>query len=78
MSTNEPESVSLSPEGQKNVDRLDRAAGGERVYLDDSYKIQSGVTLEAGSCVQVASEKGSLWLYVWRPNDDGPWLKLRV
>lgn len=69
MSTNKPENVALSPEGQVNVDRLDRAAGGDRVFLDHDYKIQSGVTLPAESRVQVVSEGGSLWLFVWLPND---------
>lgn len=80
MSKKEPESVSLSSEGQQNVDRLDRAAGGERVYLDDDYKIQAGVILPADSSVQVVSEKGSLWLCVWKPDDDDdePSMKLRV
>lgn len=77
MSIDEPEDVSLSPEGQQNVDRLDRASGGERVLLDHDYRIQSGVTLEAGSRVQVASENGSLWLFVWRPDDQAASMKFR-
>lgn len=78
MSIDEPEDVSLSPEGQQNVDRLDRASGGERVFLDHDYKIQSGVILAAGSRVQVASENGSLWLFVWRPDDQVAFMKFRL
>lgn len=78
MSSSEPENVLLSLEGQQNVDRLDRAAGGERVTLDHDYQIQSGVNLPAGSHVQVASEGGSLWLFVWLPGDEGASMKFRL
>ncbi len=78
MSTHENESkkVSLSEEGRQRVDRLDRAAGGGRAYLDDDYTIQAGVTLRAESSVQVVSEGGKLWLFVWPPGEDTPSMKL--
>lgn len=78
MSIYGPERVPLSPEGQQNVDLLDRASGGERVFLDHDYKIQPGVTLFAGSSVQVASENGSLWLFVWRPGEEVASMKFRL
>lgn len=78
MSTNEPESLPLSPEGQKNVGRLDQASGGSPAYLDDDFRVQEDILIKAGSRFHVASEGGRLWLYIWPPDGDTPTLKLLV
>lgn len=78
MNTHKLTSTPLSPEGQAKINLLDQAAGGESGYLDQDYKIQAGVVIKRGSRVQVASEKGSLWLFVWRPDENEPYMKFRL